>query len=537
MNLLTSSVSNSDQNNRISALLSPFSFPQSLEQTLASLLQKAQQTLLFCVLLSPSSMQSQLVAILQEECFTLSLYLNPSSVPPRYDSIDTHIQPASALTDFRAVSFDSEGSVAFRSASSVSLATNNHASLFLFPALLSRSCTLTLSSSSAMGSIGLFSLSRGDAKSIEGIAKFSLATNTPTRLHTHTDQIVYPLSLFLMGSIEDCDGHNTVVSLADRSREDACLCLLLQPACSVTVDCSCADMTEIGLFPGIATTLHFQCGEMVSPEVHVKEKEDVVVECVARWWHLRECEELLVISSGVKRVSVSVDQSRLVIRENERALCESLPVAIREGEWLRLRFARTNHRCEMILAQSHSYTASFTCAFASFRLQIGNAACFDLLSLQSSLPSLTLHLPSTSRPLIISSHHPSSSFSSPFSCRHSTIITSHALPVTHSSLLATLHRLSADKAPPANALELFHRRMQLSSLFFPFPLESTPCRSPTTRAFPHRLPATPKTRTILLLCSSSCSTFPRTRAFSPFSTSSSLSTPPPNPAPCCCACC
>ena len=153
MNLLTSSVSNSDQNNRISALLSPFSFPQSLEQTLASLLQKAQQTLLFCVLLSPSSMQSQLVAILQEECFTLSLYLNPSSVPPRYDSIDTHIQPASALTDFRAVSFDSEGSVAFRSASSVSLATNNHASLFLFPALLSRSCTLTLSSSSAMGSI------------------------------------------------------------------------------------------------------------------------------------------------------------------------------------------------------------------------------------------------------------------------------------------------------------------------------------------------------------------------------------------------
>ena len=137
MNLLTSSVSNSDKNNRISALFSPFSFPQSLEQTLASLLQKAQQTLLFCVLLSPSSMQSQLVAILQEECFTLSLYLNPSSVPPRYDSIDTHIQSASALTDFRAVSFDSEGSVAFRSASSVSLATNNHASLFLFPALLS----------------------------------------------------------------------------------------------------------------------------------------------------------------------------------------------------------------------------------------------------------------------------------------------------------------------------------------------------------------------------------------------------------------
>lgn len=536
MNLLTSSVSNSDQNNRISALLSPFSFPQSLEQTLTSLLQKAPQTLLFRVLLSPSSMQSQLAAILQEECFALSLYVSPSSVPPRYDSIDTHIQPASALTDFRVVSFDGEGTVAFRSASSVSLTTNNHASLFLFPALLSRSCTLTLSSSSAMGSIGLFSLSCGDAKSIEGVTKFSLTTNTPTRLHIHTDQIVYPLSLFLMRSIEDHDGHNTVVSLADRSREDACLCLLLQPACSATVDCSCADMTGIGLFPGLATTLHFQCGEMVSPEVRVKE-EEVAVECVARWWHLRECEELLVISSGAKRVSVSIDKSRLVVRENERALCESLPVAIREGEWLRLRFARTNHRCEVILAQSHSYTASFTCAFASFRLQIGNAACFDLLSLQSSLPSLTLHLPWTSRPLVIPSHHPSSSFSSPFSCRHSTIITSHALPVTHSSLLATLHRLSADKAPPANALELFHRRMQLSFLSLPFPVESTPCRSPTTRAFPRRLPAIPKTRTILLLCSSSCSTFPRTRVFSPFSTSSSLSTPPPNPAPCCCACC
>lgn len=535
MSLLTSTVSESDQSNRISAFLSPFSFPPSFEQTLTSLLQKAPQTLLFRVLLSPSSMQSRLAAILQEECFALSLYVSPSSVPPRYDSIDTHIQPASALTDFRVESFDGEGTVAFRSASSVSLTTNNHASLFLFPALLSRSCTLTLSSSSAMGSIGLFSLSRGDAKSVDGITKFSLTTNTPTRLHIHTDQIVYPLSLFLMRSIEDHDGHNTSFSLADRSREDVCLCLLLQPACSVMVDCSSTDMTEIGLFPGLATTLHFQCGEMVSPEVRVKEKE--VVECVARWWHLRECEELLVISSGAKRVSVSIDRSRLVVRENERALCESPPVAIREGEWLRLRFTRSNNRCEVILAQSHSYTASFACAFSSFRLQIGNAACFDLLSLQSSHPSLTLHLPWTSRPLVIPSLHPSSSFSSPFTCRHSTVITSHSLPVTHSSLLATLHRLSADKTPPANALELFHRRMQLSFLSLPFPLESTPCRSPTTRAFPHRLPAIPKTRTILLLCSSSCSTFPLTRAFSPFSTSSSLSTPLPNPAPCCCACC
>ena len=76
---------------------------------------------------------------------------------------------------------------------------------------------------------------------------------------------MFPRLCGLIRSIVDFEGRRTVMALEDRNPEEYCLCVLLQPACSVQVEYDAPSMTEIGLFPGTATALHFQKGELIVP--------------------------------------------------------------------------------------------------------------------------------------------------------------------------------------------------------------------------------------------------------------------------------
>lgn len=177
------------------------------------------------------------------------------------------------MTEFRILPFDKEGFVEYPSPRSATMVSQNHSSLFLIPSFLfASSSTLRLSSiTSAMGTIGLFSTVGGSAQNLEAPTKFSLPSSVIRKqllsvLYSEQESnVMFPRLCGLIRSIVDFEGRRTVMALEDRNPEEYCLCVLLQPACSVQVEYDAPSMTEIGLFPGTATALHFQKGELIVP--------------------------------------------------------------------------------------------------------------------------------------------------------------------------------------------------------------------------------------------------------------------------------
>lgn len=168
-------------------------------------------------------------------------------------------------------------------------------------------------------------------------------------------------------------------------------------------------------------------------------EDDVLgIEVILRWWELRAEEWVMAVGD----LSVVLKERTLLVCAKKRVLGETRDVQITEGEWVKVQYERNGSRHTLCVAQENRcYSSSFEWTpSTSFPFQICDHATFDLLSCHSSLHSLTLHLPCSSFFPLNYSLLPSSLPSFPFTLHHASLITSHGMCITYSSLQSALQQ-------------------------------------------------------------------------------------------------
>ena len=163
---------------------------------------------------------------------------------------------------------------------------------------------------------------------------------------------------------------------------------------------------------------------------------------------------------AVGDLNVVLKEHTLLVRAKKRVLSETKDVQITEGEWMKVRYERNGGSHTLCVAQENRcYSSSVELTpSTSFPFQIGDHATFDLLSCHSSLRSLTLVLPFSLLRFFTRRFLHSTLPSSPFTLHHASLVTSHGLCITYSSLQSAFQQQRHCHASYVDVIQSYYRR-------------------------------------------------------------------------------